>query len=83
MNHGDRPKQARFAQLLLDHGADPHARASIRKRMHPGYGDDRLYEYRDVTPLEYGARFSHRLFVNELAMEAIRKAGGAPGSLDS
>jgi ankyrin repeat protein len=83
MNHGDRPKQARFAQLLLDHGADPNARASIRKRMHPGYGDDRLYEYRDVTPIEYGARFSHRLFVNDLAMEAIRRAGGrAPDSLD-
>ena len=72
MNHGDRPTQARFAQLLLDHGADPDARASIRKRMHPGYGDDRTHEYRDVTPIEYGARFSHRLFVNELAMESIR-----------
>ena len=36
MNHGDRPHQARFAQLLLDHGANPNARATIRKRMHRG-----------------------------------------------
>src|SRR5436190_887915 len=76
MNHGDRPVQARFAQLLLDHGANPNAKASIRKRMHPGYGDDALYEYRDVTPVEYGMRFSHRLFVNERAMELILLHGG-------
>ena len=78
MNHGDRPVQARFAQLLLDHGADPNARASIRKRMHPGYGDDFLYEYRDVTPVAYGARFSHRLFVNKRAMELVLLNGGGP-----
>jgi hypothetical protein len=79
MNHGDRPKQARFAQLLLDHGANPGVRASIRKRMHPGYGDDKLYEYHDVTPVEYGARFSHRLFVNKRAMELIMLNGdGSP-----
>jgi hypothetical protein len=46
--------------------------------MHPGYGDDVLYEYRDVTPLEYGARFSHRLFVNKRAMELILLNGGGP-----
>ena len=78
INYGQRPKQARFAQLLLDHGADPNARGSIRKQMHPGYGDDRVYEYRDVTPLEYGARFSNRLFVNERAMELILLNGGGP-----
>jgi ankyrin repeat protein len=78
MNHGDRPHQARFAQLLLDHGANPNARATIRKRMHPGYGDDRLYEYHDVTPLSYGARFSNRMFVNKRAMELILLNGGAP-----
>ena len=76
MNYGHRPKQARFAQLLLDHGADPNARATLRKRMHPGYGDDRLHEYHDVTPLRYGARFSHRLFVNKGAMELILLSGG-------
>jgi len=78
MNYGHRPQQARFAQLLLDHGADPNARATIRKQMHPGYGDDNLYEYRDVTPLSYGAQFSHRLFVNERAVELILLNGGVP-----
>ena len=83
MNYGHRPQQARFAQLLLDHGADPGARATIRKRMHPGYDDDRLYEYHDVTPLAYGARFSHRLFVNKRAMELILLNGGElPGDPD-
>ncbi|MFL5620255.1 MAG: ankyrin repeat domain-containing protein [Gemmatimonadaceae bacterium] len=84
MNHGDRPMQARFAQFLLDHGADPNARATIRKQMHPGYGDDRLHEYHEVTPLSYGAQFSNRLFVNARAMELIRLAGGGPmKALDS
>ena len=78
INYGQRPKQARFAQVLLDYGADPNARGSIRKQMHPGYGDDRVYEYRDVTPLEYGARFSNRLFVNERALELILLNGGGP-----
>jgi len=79
MNYGDgRPQQARFARLLLDHGANPNARATLRKRMHPGYGDDVLYEYRDVTPVVYGARFSHRLFVNKKAIELILLDGGAP-----
>ena len=80
MNHGDRPVQARFAQLLLDHGANPNARATIRKRMHPGYGDDRMYEYHDVTPLSYGRRFSNRMFVNEEAMRLTELAGGQPAA---
>ena len=83
MNHGDRPLQARFAQLLLDHGAEPNARATIRKQMHPGYGDDQLYEYHDVTPLSYGARFSNRMFVNTRAMELILLNGGAPADPES
>ncbi len=33
-----RPQVAPFTQLLLDHGADPNARASLRKQLHPGYG---------------------------------------------
>jgi hypothetical protein len=81
MNHGNRPVQARFAQLLLDHGADPNARASIRKQMHPGYGDNFLYEYRNVTPIEYGARFSHRLFVNKRAIELLLLNGGGSAEI--
>jgi hypothetical protein len=67
---------APFAELLLARGADPNARASLRKQLHPGYGEDSLREYRDVTPLAWGARFHNRLFVSEPAMRLIAEYGG-------
>ncbi|HEX7977076.1 MAG TPA: ankyrin repeat domain-containing protein [Gemmatimonadaceae bacterium] len=77
MNYGvGGPKEAPYAQLLLDHGADPNARASLRKQLHPGYGEDMLREYRDVTPLSWGARFHNKLFVSEPAMRLIAERGG-------
>jgi hypothetical protein len=78
MNYGaGGPKEAPFAQLLLDHGADPNPRASLRKQLHPGYGEDTLHEYRDVTPLSWGTRFHNQLFVSEPAMRLIAERGGA------
>ncbi|MBW8770377.1 MAG: ankyrin repeat domain-containing protein [Gemmatimonadetes bacterium] len=78
MNYGaGGPKEAPFTQLLLERGADPNARASLRKQLHPGYGDDTLREYRDVTPLSWGARFHNKLFVSEPAMRLIEERGGA------
>jgi len=76
--HTGAPKVAPFAQLLLDHGANPNARASLRKQLHPGYGPppDVLHEYRDVTPLSWGARFHNKLFVSEPAMRLIEERGG-------
>ena len=71
MNHGGKPQIASFTQLLLDHGADPNARASLRKQLHPGYGPDTMHEYRDVTPLEWGERFHRKIFVSEAAMRLI------------
>lgn len=72
------PKVAPLAQLLLEHGADPNARASLRKQLHPGYGEEILHEYRDVTPLSWGARFHNKLFVSEPAMRLIEeRRGGA------
>ena len=77
MNYGaGGPKEAPFAQLLLEHGADPNARASLRKQLHPGYGEEVLHEYRDVTPLSWGARFHNKLFVSEPAMRLIEERGG-------
>ena len=77
MNYGEGgPKEAPFAQFLLDHGANPNARASLRKKLHPGYGEDVLREYRDVTPLSWGTRFHHKLFVSEPAMRLIEERGG-------
>jgi len=80
MNYGaGGPKEAPFAQLLLERGADPNARASLRKQLHPGYGEDVLREYRDITPLSWGARFHNKLFVSEPAMRLIEERGGRGG----
>jgi len=74
--HTRRQQNAVFTQLLLDHGANPNARASLRKQLHPGYGQDIMREYRDVTPLSWGQRFHHKLFVSEPAMKLIAERGG-------
>lgn len=81
-----RPEDARFAELLLDHGADPNARASIRMRLGEGHGDPRLREFRDVTPLAWARRFgadtlpgskhSETLFVNRAAVRLLAARGG-------
>jgi len=76
MNHLGLPQVAPFTQLLLDRGADPNARASLRKQLHPGYGEDTLHEYHDVTPLSWGRRFHRRAFVSEPAMRLIAERGG-------
>ena len=77
MNYNHRgPFTAAFAELLLEHGADPTVRASIWKRLHPGHGDPARHEYRDVTPLSWGRRFHAPIFVGEPAMRLIEAAGG-------
>ena len=79
MNHNGLPQVAPFAQLLLDHGANPNVRASLRKRLHPGYGpelDVTMHEYRDVTPLSWGRRYHAKVFVSEPAMRLIAERGG-------
>lgn len=64
-----------FARLLLDHGADPNARASLRKRLR-FVADETLHEYRDVTPLSWGERFHDQAWVNRAAMRLIAERGG-------
>jgi len=76
MNYQARPQVAPFTQLLLDHGADPNVRASLRKQLHPGYGTEPRREYRDVTPLSWGERFERKVFVSEPAMRLIAERGG-------
>jgi hypothetical protein len=56
-----------LARILLDRGADPNVRASLRKDGH---------EYRDVTPIAWGERFHDRDVVNEPAMRLIAERGG-------
>ena len=64
-----------FARMLLDTGADPAARASLRKRLR-GVEDERMHEYHDVTPLEWGRRFHDQSFVSGPAMALIEARGG-------
>jgi ankyrin repeat protein len=78
MNLGHKPQDAPFTRLLLDRGADPNVRASLRKQLHPGYGEHTPREYRDVTPLSWGERFHRREFVSEPAMRLIVERGGGP-----
>ena len=63
------------ARLLLDHGADPNARASLRKRLR-GVEDETLHAYRDVTPIAWGRRFHDQSFVSRPAMALIARRGG-------
>jgi hypothetical protein len=66
-----------FARLLLDAGADPNVRASLRKRLR-FVKDETMHEYRDVTPIAWGERFHGREWVNAAAMKLIAERGGKP-----
>ncbi|CAN5669583.1 hypothetical protein BH18ACI4_BH18ACI4_02810 [soil metagenome] len=59
-----------FARLLLDHGADPRVRASLRKRLR-FVEDESMHEYRNVTPLEWGERFHDQDWVSKPVMHLI------------
>ncbi len=72
MNYGGGSASAQFTKLLLHHGADVNVRASLRKQLHPGYGEHPLREYRDITALSWGERFEEKVFVNGAALDVIR-----------
>ena len=77
VNYGKgQPDEARFTRLLLERGADPNIRASIKARLERGHGGGPLREYRDVTPLGYGERFDAKVFVSKESMRLIEAAGG-------
>jgi hypothetical protein len=74
-NYRGKLEDAPFAKLLLDHGADPNARASLRKQIE--IGEDRtMHEYRNVTPLSWGERFPNKILVSAPAMRLIAERGG-------
>jgi hypothetical protein len=79
LNLLEKEDTAPFAKLLLDHGANPNIRASLRKQLHPGYGPkydtSKAYEYHDVTALSWGRQFHAKIFVSEPAMKLIERAG--------
>ena len=64
-----------FARLLLDHGADPNARASLRKRLR-FVADESMHEYRNVTPLGWGRQFQDRDWVSPAVRKLIAERGG-------
>jgi Ankyrin repeat len=77
VNYGKgQPDEARFTRLLLDRGADPNVRASLRQRLEEGHGGGPLREYRDVTPLGWGDRYHARIFVSRESLRLIEARGG-------
>jgi hypothetical protein len=77
VNYGKgEPDEARCTRLLLDRGADPNVRASLRQRLEQGHGGGPLREYRDVTPLAWGERFEPKIFVSRETLRLIEARGG-------
>ena len=75
VRQGSHRGTARFAELLLDNGADPNIPASLQKKL-IGAHDETLRTYRDVTPLEWGRQFHDRSFVDNASMWVIAARGG-------
>ena len=68
-----RQKDGSMTRLLLDAGANPSARASLRKRLR-FVDDETMHEYRDVPVLEWGRQFHDQDWVNPVAMKMIADA---------
>lgn len=78
MNLYGRVPEAPFMRLLLDQGADPNVRVSLRKELHPGYEIPGMHEYRGVTPVSWGEQFHFKKLVNPAAIELIKERRGRP-----
>jgi hypothetical protein len=77
VNDGEgQPDTARFTRLLLDRGASPNVRASLRAKLEEGHGGGPLHEYRDVTPLGWGEQFHAKMFVSREALRLVAAGGG-------
>jgi hypothetical protein len=77
VNYGKgQPDEARFTRLLLDRGANPNIRASLRHRFEEGHGGGPLREYRNVTPLAWGEQFHGKIFVSKESLRLVEASGG-------
>ncbi len=77
VNYGKgQPDEARFTRLLLDRGANPNIRASLRARLEQGHGGGPLREYRGVTPLGWGEQYHAKIFVSRESLRLIEARGG-------
>jgi hypothetical protein len=63
------------AKLLLDHGADPNAKA-IFPQKDQTIGNAPTNGLHDLTPVAYARRYSDKRCVNDPAIAAIRERGG-------
>jgi ankyrin repeat protein len=66
------------ARLLLEHGANPNARATIRKQLRD-MGDpekELMREFHNVSPIGYASQFQEPGWVNGPAITAIVERGG-------
>jgi ankyrin repeat protein len=66
------------ARLLLERGANPNARATIRKQLRD-MGDpekEMMREFHNVTPIGYASQFQEPSWVNGPAITAIVERGG-------
>ncbi len=77
-NYRGSASESPMAKLLLEHGANPNARASMREQLLDGnpYSPTGFREHRDITPLAWGERFHNAIVVNKSAMVQISEAGG-------
>jgi hypothetical protein len=77
VNYGKgQPDEARFTRLLLDRGADPNVRASLRAGLGQGHGGGPTREYRNVTPLAWGEQYHAKIFVSRESMRLVEARGG-------
>ncbi len=66
------------ARLLLEHGAEPNLRATIRKQLRDMNEPEKekLVEFRNVTPLGYARNFQEPSWVCRPALELLSAHGG-------
>ena len=77
VNYGKgQPDEARFTRLLLERGADPTVRASLRARLEEGHGGGPMREYRNVTPLGWGEQYHAKIFVSRESLRLVAARGG-------
>jgi ankyrin repeat protein len=66
------------ARVLLDHGANPNARATFRKQLRD-MGDsekEQMREFHNVTPIGYAHQFQEPRWMNAPALALIAERGG-------
>jgi hypothetical protein len=73
------------AHLLLEHGADPNLRTTLRKQLRD-MGDpekEQMREFHDVTPEEYARQFQEPAWVSEPALALLPPPRSSSGSSSS